>query len=62
MWRAVARKLTHQVSTRNYAGTIDDCLAGSETDKSSVSGHWKAAGTDDLQRLFCRDYLKVNGW
>ena len=28
MQRAVARKLTHHVSTRNYSAAIDDCLAG----------------------------------
>jgi hypothetical protein len=28
MQRAVARQLTHQVSTRNYAAAIDDCLEG----------------------------------
>ena len=27
MQQALARKLTHQVSTRNYAAAIDDCLA-----------------------------------
>src|SRR5437762_6753501 len=42
MQRAVARKLTHQVSTRNYAAAIDDCLEGYGIDKSSVSRQWKA--------------------
>jgi transposase-like protein len=49
--RAVARKLTHQVSTRNYAAAIDDCLAGYGIDKSSVSRQWKAATTAELQKL-----------
>lgn len=51
MQRAVARKLTHQVSTRNYAAAIDDCLAGYGIDKSSVSRQWKAATATELQKL-----------
>ncbi len=51
MQRAVARKLTHQVSTRNYAAAIDDCLAGYGIDKSSVSRQWKAATAGELQKL-----------
>ena len=51
MQRAVARQLTHQVSTRNYAAAIDDCLAGYGIDKSSVSRQWKAATALELQKL-----------
>ena len=54
MQRAVARKLTHQVSSRNYAAAIDDCLEGYGIDKSSVSRHWKAATTAELQKLVQR--------
>ena len=54
MQRAVARKLTHQVSTRNYAAAIDDCLEGYGIDKSSVSRQWKAATTAELQKLVQR--------
>ena len=54
MQRAVARKLTHQVSTRNYAAAIDDCLAGYGIDKSSVSRQWQAATTAELQKLVQR--------
>lgn len=54
MQRAVARKLTHQVSTRNYAAAIDDCLAGYGIDKSSVSRQWKAATAAELQKLIQR--------
>src|SRR5881296_1000137 len=54
MQRAVARKLTHQVSTRNYAAAIDDCLEGYGIDKSSVSRQWKAATTTELQKLVQR--------
>lgn len=51
MQRAVARKLIRQVSTRNYAGAIDDCLAGYGIGKSSVSAHWKSATAAELEKL-----------
>ena len=51
MQRAVARKLIRQVSTRNYAGAIDDCLAGYGIGKSSVSRHWKIATAAELEKL-----------
>jgi putative transposase len=54
MQRAVARKLTHQVSTRNYAAAIDDCLAGYGIAKSSVSRQWQAATAAELQKLVQR--------
>jgi putative transposase len=54
MQRAVARKLTHQVSTRNYAAAIDDCLEGYGIDKSSVSRQWKAVTQAELQKLVQR--------
>jgi len=54
MQRAVARQLTHQVSTRNYAAAIDDCLAGYGIDKSSVSRQWKAVTQAELQKLVQR--------
>jgi putative transposase len=54
MQRAVARKLTHQVSTRNYAAAIDDCLAGYGIDKSSVSRQWKVATAAELGKLIQR--------
>ena len=52
--RAVARKLTHQVSTRNDAAAIDDCLEGYGIDKSSVSRQWKTATAGELQKLIQR--------
>ena len=51
MQRAVARKLLRQVSTRNYAGAIDDCAKGYGIGKSSVSRHWKMATATELQKL-----------
>lgn len=51
MPRAVARKLTRQVSTRDYAGAIDDCLDGYGIQRSSVSRQWKAATQVELEKL-----------
>jgi transposase-like protein len=51
MQRAVARKLIRQVSTRDYAGAIDECLDGYGINKSSVSRHWKAATAAELAQL-----------
>ena len=51
MQRAVASKLTHQGSTRNYAAAIDDGLAGYGIRKSSVSRQWKNATAGELQKL-----------
>lgn len=51
MQRAVARKLMHQVSTRNYEAAIDECLEGYGIKKSSVSRQWKLATTAELQKL-----------
>ena len=55
MQRAVARKLLRQVSTRNYAGAIDDCLEGYGVTKSSVSRHWKLATGAELEKLCQRE-------
>src|SRR5450759_2506383 len=49
--RAGARKRLRQGSTRNYAGAIADCLAGSGVTKSSVSRHWKVATAAELETL-----------
>ena len=54
MQRAVARQLTHQVSTRHYQAAIDTCLEGYGIDKSSVSRQWKAATAAELQKLVQR--------
>jgi transposase-like protein len=51
MQRAVARKLIRQVSTRNYAGAIDECLEGYGIGKSSVSRHWQIATAAELEKL-----------
>jgi putative transposase len=49
--RAVARKLKHQVSTRNYAQAIDECLEGYGISRSSVSRQWQAATVEELRTL-----------
>lgn len=56
--RAVARKLLRQVSTRNYAGALDDVLEGYGIERSSVSRHWKAATEAELQELCQRPVPK----
>ena len=58
MQRAVARKLLRQVSTRHYAGAIDDCLEGYGVTKSSVSRHWKVATATELEKLCQREVPK----
>lgn len=58
MQRAVARKLLRQVSTRNYAGAIDDCLEGYGVAKSSVSRHWQVATAAELEKLCQREVPK----
>jgi putative transposase len=51
--KSIGRNLRRQVSTRNYAGAIDDCLQGYGIAKSSVSRHWKALTEAEL-RSFCQ--------
>jgi len=58
MQRAVARKLLRQVSTRNYAGVIEDCLEGYGVAKSSVSRHWQVATAAELEKLCQREVPK----
>lgn len=51
--KAIGRNLRRQVSTRNYAGAIDDCIEGYGISRSSVSRHWKALTEAEL-RTFCQ--------
>ncbi len=51
---AVARQLTRQCSTRDYAGAIEGCLKGYGIKRSSVSRHWKAATAQELEQLLQR--------
>lgn len=57
--RAVARKLIRQVSTRDYAGALDDCLDGYGIERSSVSRQWKAATQAELEKL-CQRPVPAN--
>jgi transposase-like protein len=56
--QAVARQLTRQCSTRDYAGAIDSCLKGYGIMKSCVSRHWKAATAKELDELMHRPVPK----
>lgn len=56
--RAVACKLIRQVSTRDYAGALDDCLDGYGIERSSVSRQWKAATQAELEKLCQREVPK----
>jgi len=54
MQQAVERQLIRQCSSRDYAGAIESCLKGYGIKRSSVSRHWKAATTKQLQQLLER--------
>jgi len=56
--QAVARQLTRQCSTRDYAGAIDSCLKGYGIMKSCVSRHWNAATAQELEQLMHRPVPK----
>jgi transposase-like protein len=58
MQQAVERQLIRQCSTRDYAGAIDSCLNGYGIKRSSVSRHWQAATTKQLQQLLERPVPK----
>lgn len=55
---AVARQLTRQCSTRDYAGALESCLKGYGIQRSSVSRHWKAATAKELEQLAQRPVPK----
>jgi putative transposase len=48
---AVERCIVRGVSTRNYEGLIDGICDGYGVRRSSVSRHWKAASTKELDQL-----------
>jgi transposase-like protein len=56
--QAVARQLTRQCSTRDYAGAMDQCLQGYGIQRSCVSRHWKAATAQELEQLMQRPIPK----
>ena len=54
MEQAVRQRILRRVSTRDYAGVLDDGCEGYGIDKSSVSRQWKAASRGQLQQLMER--------
>jgi len=54
MEEAVSQRILRRVSTRDYAGVLDDICDGYGIDKSSVSRQFKAASTRQLRQLLER--------
>ena len=51
MQEAVSQRILRRVSTRDYAGALDDVCDGYGIAKSSVSRHWKAASGQQLKEM-----------
>ncbi|MHC4518378.1 MAG: IS256 family transposase [Planctomycetota bacterium] len=60
MQQAVSQRMLRRVSTRDYAGVLDDLCEGYGIDKSSVSRHWKAASTRQLRQMLERSLTDHN--
>jgi len=54
MQEAVSQRILRRVSTRDYAGVLDDVCEGYGIQKSSVSRHWKVASSQQLQEMLER--------
>ena len=54
MQQAVSERILRRVSTRDYAGVLDELCDGYGIDKSSVSRQWKAASTKRLRQMLER--------
>ena len=54
MEEAVSQRILRRVSTRDYAGVLDDVCEGYGIQKSSVSRHWKAASSQQLKEMLER--------
>jgi len=54
MQEAVSQRILRRVSTRDYAGVLDEVCDGYGIQKSSVSRHWKAASSHQLKQLLER--------
>lgn len=52
--RAVANKVVHSVSMRNYSRVVDDVIDGYGIQRSSVSRHWKAVSEERLREVLER--------
>jgi transposase-like protein len=51
MQEAVSQRILRRVSTRDYAGVLEEVCDGYGIDKSSVSRHWKAASRQQLKQM-----------
>ncbi len=54
MQQAVSQRILRRVSTRDYAGVLDDLCEGYGIKKSSVSRHWKATSAAQLKQMLER--------
>jgi len=54
MQAAVSQRILRRVSTRDYAGVLDEVCDGYGIQKSSVSRHWKAASSQQLKQMLER--------
>jgi len=54
MQASVSQRILRRVSTRDYAGALDDVCEGYGIQKSSVSRHWKAASSKQLKEMLER--------
>jgi len=54
MEQAVSQRILRRVSTRDYAGALDEVCDGYGIQKSSVSRQWKAASSKQLQEMLER--------
>ena len=54
MQESVSQRILRRVSTRDYAGVLDDVCDGYGIQKSSVSRHWKAASSQQLKEMLER--------
>jgi putative transposase len=54
MEEAVSQRILRRVSTRDYAGVLDDVCDGYGIQRSSVSRHWKAASRQQLKEMLER--------
>lgn len=59
MARAVQEKILRRVSTRDYEGVIGDLCEGYGIQRSSVSRHWQAASTRQLQEVLEKDLSQL---
>ena len=50
----MSQRILRRVSTRDYAGVLDDVCEGYGIQKSSVSRHWKAASRQQLKEMLER--------